>query len=216
MEEKKSVKDKYSVKPIQSEQCKEWLLWKHYLHRLPMIIYAIGLYDETKNQIGVITFGMPPNPSLCVGICGKEYKDKVFELNRLVVNDGLYKNVLSYFVSSALNMLPKPMIIVSYAEKDFGHNGYIYQATNFIYTGLSAKRTDPDHGKDVTHNRTSFVSGLPQKERPRKHRYIYFLGSKTEVKKMKQALLYKIEPYPKGENKRYDSSYAPLTQQSIF
>ena len=38
-------------------------------------------------------------------------------------------------------MLP-PLIIVSYADKGQNHNGYIYQATNFLYTGATKERTD--------------------------------------------------------------------------
>lgn len=34
------------------------------------------------------------------------------------------------------------LILVSYADSAQGHHGYIYQATNWIYTGISAKRTE--------------------------------------------------------------------------
>ena len=33
---------------------------------------------------------------------------------------------------------------------------------------------------------------------------------------MKQNLQYKIELYPKGENKRYDASYSPSIQRILF
>ena len=35
----------------------------------------------------------------------KKYKNKVIELNRLCVNEGLPKNCLSYFVSNALKLI---------------------------------------------------------------------------------------------------------------
>ena len=37
-------------------------------------------------------------------------------------------------------------------------------------------------------------------------------------KKLKKNLKgkYKIEPYPKGENKRYDASYKPTIQARLF
>jgi hypothetical protein len=53
-------------------------------------------------------------------------------------------------------------------------------------------------------------------ERPRKHRYFMFLGSKTERKKMRSKLVYDIVPYPKGDNKRYDASYEPNVQLTLF
>lgn len=136
-----SIKDKYEVKSIDSFLCKDWLLNKHYAKRMCSILYSFGLYDKNLILQGVCTFGMPPSPTLCESICGKEYKDIVLELNRLVVNDNLEKNVLSFFVSNCLNMLPKPKIIVSFSDKNMNHNGYIYQACNFIYTGTTSNTT---------------------------------------------------------------------------
>jgi hypothetical protein len=52
--------------------------------------------------------------------------------------------------------------------------------------------------------------------RERKHRYFFFLGNKYHKKQMKNQLPYTIEPYPKGDNKRYDASYKPTTQSKLF
>ena len=148
-----SIKEKYKVKSIAKYLCKDWLLHKHYAKRIPSISYAFGLFDD--NLIGILTIGKPASSTLCIGVCGKENAEKVYELNRLCVNDGLEKNVLSYFVSSCLSLLKKNLIIVSYADTSMNHNGYIYQATNWIYTGLSAKRTDwKIKGKEHLHGIT--------------------------------------------------------------
>jgi len=217
-----SITNKYHVQSIKAHESYEWLLHKHYLKRIPPISYAFGLYEE-HDLIGVCTFGVPASFSLCMGICGLEYKDMVFELNRLCVNDNIYKNSLSFFVSQCLKQLPKPRIIVSYADTSVGHNGYIYQATNWFYTGLSAKRTeryDPEnpnkHSKTVIGKKNIKYTDLAVRQRPQKHRYIYFLGDKKEKKIFKQALNYEILPYPKGDNDRYDSSYEPSTQRNLF
>ena len=222
----------YEAKSIENSQTKEWLLHKHYAKRTCSISYAFGLFEGLQ-LIGVCTFGKPPSPPLCVGVCGSENSDFVYELNRLCVNDGLPKNTLSYFVSQCLKMLP-PLIIVSYADTSQNHNGYIYQATNWIYTGLSAKRTDwKVKGKEHLHGITiadefrgkanrvlllkkKYGDSFYLKDRPRKHRYIYFVGSKTQRKKWRQKLNYKEQPYPKGENKRYDSSHKVTVQQRLF
>lgn len=53
-------------------------------------------------------------------------------------------------------------------------------------------------------------------EYTKKHRYFQFLGNKKEVKKMKNELVYPVAKYPKGDNKRYDDSYNPNVQISLF
>ena len=222
----------YEVKKIKTDEIKEWLLHKHYAKRLCSVSFAFGLFEGLQ-LIGVCTFGKPASPSLCVGVCGSGNSEFVYELNRLCVNNGLPKNTLSYFVSQCLKMLP-PLIIVSYADTSQNHNGYIYQATNWIYTGLSAKRTDwKVKGKEHLHGITiadefrgkanrvlllkkKYGDSFYLKDRPRKHRYIYFVGSKTQRKKWRQKLNYKEQPYPKGENKRYDSSHKVTVQQRLF
>lgn len=218
-----SIKDKYSVRSIDNYLCKDWLLNKHYAKRLCSISFCFGLFDENNTLIGVCTFGSPPSRALCVGVCGKENSHKVNELNRLCVNEGLEKNVLSFFVGNCLKLLPHGLIIVSYADTSQGHHGYIYQATNWIYTGLSAKRTErydinnPNkHSKSVTENKGNNYNELAIRIRPQKHRYVYFTGNKKKIKSLINCLKYEIEPYPKGDNKRYDASYKPIIQTTLF
>ncbi len=124
------------VIPIKYEECVSWLLNIHYAKRLPMISHSFGLYID-KILKGVITYGLPPSPELCKGICGEDYKHKTLELNRVVLEDN-HKNYASYFISQTLKLLKKPKIIVTFADPNMNHNGYIYQATNFIYTGTSS------------------------------------------------------------------------------
>jgi len=206
----------FKVSKIENSQCKEWLLYKHYAKRLCSISFAYGLFDGDK-LVGICTIGKPASNALCVGICGEQNSANVYELNRLCVNDGLPENSLSYFVSQCLKMLP-PLIIVSYADTSQNHNGYIYQATNWIYTGATKERTDIG-SEDGTHSR-HYDKNIDKKEfrkfRSSKHRYVYFVGSKTQRKRWWSELNYKEHPYPKGENKRYDSSYKITPQIRLF
>ena len=231
MESKISIKNKYSVKPIDSALCKEWLLYKHYAKRIPPIEHSFGLFDNEGLTQGIITFGTPVSSTLR-DLWDNKYK--LMELNRLVVNEGLPKNTLSFFVSKSLSLLPKPLVIVSYADTSKNHHGYIYQATNWFYTGLSAKFNDYYvKGMEHLHNgtimdmsrgqenrvdwlRKKFGDKLIMIERPRKHRYFMFIGNKKDSKIMKEMLPYQLEPYPKGDNLRYDSSYKPISQMSLF
>lgn len=215
------------VLPIKNEETYPWLLEKHYAKRIPQIMFAFGLYKENQ-LIGVCTYGIPASPSLCMGICGKEYSDKVLELNRVCLMENS-KNEASFLVANSIKLLPKPTIVVSYADTDKGHVGYVYQATNFLYTGLSAKRVDwtvkgleHKHSKTLSDGMT--LESIKEKygddfyytERSRKHRYIYFHGDKRQKKQMKNLLKYEIEPYPKGDSKRYDSGDKVQTQGLLF
>jgi len=314
-----SIKDKYIVKSIDTAQCKEWLIYKHYAKRLPSISYSFGLYDVDNILQGILTFGMPPSSTLAESICGEDYSKIVLELNRLVVNDGLEKNVLSYFVSNCLNMIPKPNIIVSFSDANMGHNGYIYQACNFLYTGESSNITkliDKDgkefHFRNIGHyqknnrlkvrlvkrrlneeniNRVEvaehlrkFKGDIKAKDLDKvfgykdtcshwfrtdagfsfpnnndwlrlkeilklddslddkmlpfemipdsneiikklelkkidilpKHRYIFISANSRDKKSIMSKFKLEIKQYPKGENKRYDSSFEPTIQTQLF
>ena len=131
----------YSVQSIEYYECKEWLLYKHYAKRIPNIMYSFGLFNKNKVLVGVCTFGMSPSSTLSSSICGDNFTKYVIELNRLIVNNNLPKNTLSFFVSKCLKKLPNNKIIISFADSNMNHNGYIYQATNFIYTGLTSNTT---------------------------------------------------------------------------
>ena len=204
------------VSSIPSKETYDWLLYKHYLKRIPSISYSFGLFYNSILS-GVVTYGVPASNSLCVGLCGKKYKSIVLELNRLCINDDLPKNCASFFISKTFKLLPYPSILVSYADKSFGHTGYIYQATNWIYTGLSDKRRERYNPDDLEkHGRHVSSLDLPLRDRPRKHRYVYFIGSKKDKKQLKDELLYPVKDYPKFKNKNYDASFMPSTQVDMF
>ena len=186
------------VKKIESKDTYDFILNKHYAQRKPSISYAYGLFKNNKLE-GILTIGKPASNSLCEGICGKEYKQYVYELNRLCINEGLPKNTLSWFVGSVLRLLKNEnLILVSYADEGMNHYGYIYQATNWIYTGKTKARTDKYSGKGKHSRHYGVENNHLRKVRSSKHRYVYFTN-----KKFKPKLNYKTLPYPKGENKRY-------------
>lgn len=107
------------------------------------------------------------------------------------------------------------------------HHGYVYQATNFLYTGLSDKHKEWRmigsnlHSLQVcklytTEERKANPSKFIFQERPRKHRYITFTGNKKDRKQLLSKLKYKTESYPKGDNINYETGYIPTTQKTLF
>jgi len=208
---KMSLKETYAIKPISYKEAMDIVVEKHYLHRKCPVSYAYGLVDITTSEVmGVVTYGVSPSSTLLKGICGPEEARNVYELNRLWVDDMVAKNGESYLVANSMKLLDRE-IIVSFADTSQGHVGYIYQAANFIYTGLSAKFKDPKVvGKENMHHAT-YANGLTNAqviekfgaenvtfvERPRKHRYIYFNCDKRRKKELLKKLRYKTMPYPK-------------------
>jgi hypothetical protein len=219
------------VSKIPAKETEPWLLSRHYAKRMCPISYAFGAYRGSV-LVGVVTYGTPVSSSLRRGICGDDWSDKVLELNRLCCENS--KNVASILVGRSLRMLPKPSVIVSYADTEQGHVGYIYQATNFLYTGLSAKRTDwKIKGREHLHGATIADESRGQKDRanwmrekygddfyladrPRKHRYIYMCGNKRQREAMTLALKYSIHKNPKGDSKHYDATALIETQMALF
>lgn len=210
------IKDLYCIKEIDKKMAQEIHIKEHYLHRKAPCSYAYGLFEkETDKIVGVVLYGVPASRSLQKGICGEDYANQVGELTRLWVEDGTPKNVESFLIGNTIK-LQGFKILVSFAECRQGHVGYVYQATNWLYTGLSAKRTDVViDGKVCGHPRhiTDKYGGQKQAReilgdrfqlvpRPRKHRYIYFNCNKKEKKILMSKLRYKILPYPKDCNEK--------------
>ena len=210
------IKDLYYIKEIDKKIAQEIHIKEHYLHRKAPCSYAYGLFEkETDKIVGVVLYGVPASRSLQKGICGEDYANQVGELTRLWVEDGTPKNVESFLIGNTIK-LQGFKILVSFAECRQGHVGYVYQATNWLYTGLSAKRTDVViDGKVCGHPRhiTDKYGGQKQARemlgdrfqlvpRPRKYRYIYFNCNKKEKKILMSKLRYKILPYPKDCNEK--------------
>lgn len=194
---------KGEIKEISYSEAVDFLLPRHYSGRKPNISKSFGWFFDNKLK-AVLTFGKPASPYLCMGVLGKEFSSNVYELNRLC-RDEDFKEPLSYFVSRCIRSVSVfDWCIVSYADTGITHVGYIYQACNFIYTGMTKERTDKytEGNKHSRHYKDSDI-GL-RKVRTSKHRYIYFATNNKKLKKLWfKCLRYSIELYPKGKSLKY-------------
>ena len=99
--------------------------------------------------------------------------------------------------------------LISYADPSHGHLGTIYQATNWLYTGLSEATPLYDLGDGMPRHSRSFSHSFGSHSvrhfarhgveiklvaQAAKHRYVYFLDSSWKPK-LRVAVL----PYPKRE-----------------
>ena len=223
-----NIKQKYEVISVEPVLVKDWFLKKHYAKTIPSIMYCFGLYEGSK-LIAVCSWGNG-SINLSGSIVKKHQNIKHFELNRLVAHK-LQKNALSYFVSRCIKMMPKPSILVSYADANQKHHGYIYQATNWLYTGLTKPEKryynningkkihvhslwDYNNGSRATDNLPDFIK--VDIEDYGKHRYVFFNGSNRFKSDCLKNINYEILPYPKGENIRYNDDYHPTIQLKLF
>ena len=203
----------YSVRRVERVDCEPFVIGIHYAKRWPSISHSFGLFcgDEI---VGVVTYGTPPSAPLRTGIAGKELSGRVIELNRLCLKRN-EKNEASFLVSSSLRMLPSGMIVISFADTEQGHKGFVYQACNFTYHGLSAKRTNwAVKGKEHLHGQTiadefrgvkdrakamrdKYGDDFYLAPRPRKHRYVFVTGSGKVKRRLLSCVKYTQCEYPK-------------------
>jgi len=183
---------------------------EHYLHSWPGgTIFSFGVFVGVR-MLGAVTIGVGPKNAyrLVKGIDPNE----VVTLTRLWLSSELPTNSESRVIGLVLRMLRKYTslkFVVSYADPSQGHVGTIYQATGWLYTGLSQPMPLVDLGDGVQrHSRSlahSFGShsfghfrrhGLkPQAvQQPAKHRYVYLLD-----KSLRDRLKVDVLPYPKRE-----------------
>lgn len=209
---KKSIPERFDIKPIENKLAQKIVIENHYLHRKAPCSFAFGLFEE-EEIVGVIMYGTPSSAPLRKGICGKEEVMNVIELTRLWTKDGLPQNTESYLIGNTIRKVNKE-IVVSFAEINQGHVGVVYQATNWIYTGLSAKRNSwtiegvDHHCQTIADKYTAkelrlkYGDKFTQVPRPRKHRYIFFNCGKRRRKQLLKKLKYKIEKYPKLRDRK--------------
>jgi len=199
------------VKPIPFIAAKRILTKHHYLHSMPGgTKLAFGTFLNNR-LLGAITFGS--GPANVHRLVDNAFPSDCMTLTRLWLSDELPSNSESRTIGIALRSLKRftnTKFIVSYADPTQGHLGTIYQATGWIYTGLSEAMPKFDlgdgrlrHSRSLSHSFGSHstkhfksygvrVRVVPQSP---KHRYIYFLDSSYKTK-----LRVSTSPYPKKEN----------------
>ena len=202
--------DNWSVREVDRKRAMSLIIENHYLHRRAPCSIAFGLFDETDRLRGVVMYGVPASPFPRRGIAGNQNESIVGELTRLWCDDETPKNAESFLIGNSIRKQPFE-ILLSFAEVDQGHRGVVYQATNWIYTGLSAKHVQWEIDGKTGHSRHMFdqwggVEGakealgdkMKRTERPRKHRYVFINAKGRRRKELTAAIKYATMPYPKA------------------
>ena len=198
-----SLKDKYFIKRISRATSKRMLDQFHYLHEEGNFRSGInfGLFDrDLKILIGVTVFHTVSAKEIVKGCFGiNSYRlDGFMELGRLCINPHKYeKNITSYFLSGSIKLLRKTLNVVAlltYADSDY-HTGYIYQACNFKYYGLTAPKKDfyilqsDGSYKKLQRGKCKHLNG-EWRSKSQKHRYLIIYDNALTT-------LWNQQPYPK-------------------
>ena len=198
------------VAPIPFAIASQIVIKNHYLHTMPGgTTFCFGIF-LTGRLLGALTLGSGPAMAYRI-VEGAKARDCA-TLTRLWLSDELPQNSESKVISVVLRALRRQKslkFIVSYADPAQGHLGTIYQATGWLYTGVSSATPlydigdgKPRHSRSLshaygTHSVAHFkrngveVRLVPQSA---KHRYVYFLDPTWKTRLKVQDL-----PYPKPE-----------------
>jgi hypothetical protein len=131
-----------NIKIIDHDLAKRIIEENHYSHKMPAAVkFRFGLYygDEFK---GVAVFCVPSNMYTFTSIFEGENQTIGLELSRFFTFDDTPKNFESYCLTRCLRHIKQFLnydVIVSYADPNFGHMGYLYQSVNGLYLGESTK-----------------------------------------------------------------------------
>ena len=193
MKEKVDLKVDWCSHDAAKYACLNW----HYSKCTPVgKIVKIGVW-ENKKYIGCVLFSRGANCNM-----GKKYnctQTECVELTRIALST--HKSFVSQIMAISFKFLkkssPSLKLIVSYADEEQGHHGGIYQATNWIYDGLSSQSMKVFYNGKWSHKKTVDDAGVNQDDLKKKyasgkHRYLMPLN-----KKMRKQILPLSKPYPK-------------------
>lgn len=139
----------YEIRVVPRSEVKEFIEAWHYSKSINGVMgdYCFGLYTLGGDLVGAALYG-----KLGMANAWKKYAqrpEQVTELRRLCLTDEMPTNSESWFISRTLKWLKTHTdvdVVVSYADTNQGHEGIIYQATNFTFLGKTAS------GKVIIHN----------------------------------------------------------------
>jgi hypothetical protein len=185
--------------------CKHW----HYSRSVQRgKHYKIGVWEKGVFK-GVVIFSLGSSSSF-----NKKYdieKNEICELSRVALKE--HENTVTKILKIAIKILktnnPKLKLIISFSDLDQNHQGVIYQAGNWVYTGQTARAYSylaPNnriyHSRSISEAGFNIQFGEYKKvfkpseckkiKQKGKHRYLYILDNKIKDNVLK----YKKE-YPK-------------------
>lgn len=200
-----------TIGPASPADVAEFCRRYHYTNTPGNAQWRWGLWHQ-HTLLGVIAYNLPTRRA-CESVFGPEYYEHVWHMGRLSMAESAPPNSESRLIGGSLRAIqrdhPHVWGVLTFAATDVGHIGYVYQATNALYTGLagsghyftdqsgSPRSTYGPGGWMVTAERAA-AWGWLRHESTGKHRYLYILGTKRERRDRLAMLRHPVLPYPKA------------------
>lgn len=203
---------KLTVGPASTRDVQEFARRYHYTGVGNNANWRCGLWHGLALH-GVVAYNLPTR-SVCASVFGEEHLHRVWHMGRLIMSDNSPRNSESRLIGGSLKAIrqefPDVWAVLTYAATDAGHLGYVYQATNALYTGTGGDPhyfVDQDGHRRGTHLDGRGVGAVRAAElnwtRLRggpKHRYLYVLGTSKQRRARMALLKLPVLPYPKDRD----------------
>lgn len=220
-------KQKYIVRQIDKDTALRMIQKYHYSNTLPKINkYFLGFFLNSE-LVGVVTLGLGTRPLHTINrIFPSLGTSDYLEIGRMCMTDEMPRNsesqMLSQLIKWIKNNIPECKILFTWADGMLGKPGYVYQASNFIYAGYSGGEMYMKDGIKIhvrqmksillkNGEKDKRITVRPTLEQMREHniehykgkqyRYLYFLCSKQEKKRLMDECLIDLSlPNPKEKD----------------
>jgi hypothetical protein len=198
------IKNKWNVKPILLSVAKPFVEKYHYAHGASKIaVSCFGLYyNEDKKNLHGVSWWMPP-PFGASKSVSPNNPNGVLSLHRFCLVDDRPENAGSFLISKSIKMLCKKRwsTLVTYADIALKHNGGLYKASNWLYSGVTKKNPlfwDKKNNKmtsrkkgSITYNIKQMIEmGFEHKGNFAKHKFIYPLFNRNKYNLIQKELFF--------------------------
>lgn len=207
------------LKEINKKTAEDFFARYEHLGNCGLGVWHYGLYEQDE-LFSVISFGttnFDPSRSR-LGKLAQKFNLKIIQLNRGGTRFDAPRNTPSHAIRLAFNEIKKRFgecIVVAYSDTKWNEIGTIYQASNFLYLGLTNPKGQSNYlikgkvysgwtvrKKYGTRDMVKLIKILGKVKRislTQKHIYIYLNMSKGKRTAVIKELDGCIMPYPKRE-----------------
>lgn len=221
------MKYRFEIKEISKEETLEMIQKYHYSNTLPKINKHFVGFFLGGDLVGVVTLGWGTRPKHTIkrifpSLDTKDY----FEIGRMCMTENMPRNSESQMLKSLTryikNNFPNVKVLFTWADGMIGKVGYVYQASGFVYAGYSGGEMYMKDGVKIHVRQMKSIlvpDGVIDKRitvRPtleqmkqfniqhfkgKQYRYLKFLCSKTEKKRLlKECLIDLNSQNPKDDD----------------